>query len=149
MSDPTDFPEVQPKALHGLAVDNSLLAGSIVAAAPLIGQLCIGNNAGTPLVTISLDTGQITYGPDYDPDEAARLFWDAITTQFSSPDRYFGPGLNARIDQHLREGEAAEKQVQRLDRMAEAWKANLPETIRTAAAADAVHVVTRPNGERP
>lgn len=31
-----------------------------------------------PLVTISLDDGSLTYGPDYMPDEAARTFWETI-----------------------------------------------------------------------
>lgn len=33
----------------------------------------------TPLVTIGRD-GALTYGPNYTPDAAAKLFWDAIVT---------------------------------------------------------------------
>lgn len=36
----------------------------------------LGDN-GIPLVTLHPD-GQLEYGPDYDPDEAARRFWDAM-----------------------------------------------------------------------
>jgi hypothetical protein len=31
-----------------------------------------------PQVTINLASGTIDYGPDYQPDEAARQFWDAV-----------------------------------------------------------------------
>ena len=37
----------------------------------------LGNKDGT-LVTVSLDTGKITFGEHYTPDEAARVFWEAI-----------------------------------------------------------------------
>ncbi|GGW98555.1 hypothetical protein [Streptomyces chartreusis] len=37
----------------------------------------IGEDGRTPLVTIHPD-GELEYGPDYTPDEAARRFWDAL-----------------------------------------------------------------------
>ena len=37
----------------------------------------IGGKNGV-LVTIDLDTGETTFGEHYTPDEAARVFWDAI-----------------------------------------------------------------------
>jgi hypothetical protein len=37
---------------------------------------------GPPLVTISLEDGSVTFGPDYNPDEAARMFWDAVRMYF-------------------------------------------------------------------
>jgi hypothetical protein len=30
------------------------------------------------MVEINMHTGEITYGPNYNPDEAARVFWDAV-----------------------------------------------------------------------
>jgi hypothetical protein len=33
-----------------------------------------------PLVMVD-DRGEITYGEDYEPDEAARIFWEAMATQ--------------------------------------------------------------------
>ena len=30
------------------------------------------------MVTISMEDGSITYGPNYKPDEAAKIFWDAL-----------------------------------------------------------------------
>lgn len=98
-------------------------------------------------VTLHLDTGQVELGPGYTPDEAARVFWDAV--QDIARKRAFGGPLAATIDQHLADGQRAEQQVKRLDEMAEAWAAQLPETVRTATVVDAVHMVTRPNGERP
>lgn len=37
------------------------------------------------LVSIDLDTGDLTYGPDYTPDEAARIFWEALATVGVTP----------------------------------------------------------------
>jgi hypothetical protein len=148
MTDPTDLPEVHPRVDPDLTVDASVLAGHVVAAPPIPGSLNIRSSAGEPLVSIDLGTGQITYGPGYTPDEAARLFWDAITRQHTAPERHFGRPLADTIDQHLRDGEAAERKVRRLDEMAEAWKA-LPATLLTASVVEAIHMVTRPDGERP
>ena len=38
---------------------------------------------GNLLVKISLRDGSIEYGESYTPDEAAKLFWEAIERQFS------------------------------------------------------------------
>ncbi|WP_329131537.1 hypothetical protein OG552_10460 [Streptomyces sp. NBC_01476] len=38
-----------------------------------------GGNNGRPLVTIHPD-GTLEYGDGYDPDDAARRFWDALRT---------------------------------------------------------------------
>lgn len=37
---------------------------------------------GNPLVTISLDDGTHTFGPNYKPDEAAKIFWEAVRFAF-------------------------------------------------------------------
>lgn len=148
MSDPDDFPEVRKASRY--AVDDTVMAGSIVAADIGPGTLNIAPSSNrAPMVTIDLATGRIEFGPDYDPDEAARQFWAAITRQHTAPERHFGPALAARIDQHLADGREAERRVRRLDEMAEAWNSQPPATIPTATVADAVHAVTRPNGVRP
>lgn len=40
-------------------------------------DITIIGEGGQPLVTIH-PTGELDYGPDYEPDEAARVFWDAL-----------------------------------------------------------------------
>lgn len=40
--------------------------------------LTINRPDGRNLVTISMETGELTLGEDYDPDEAARIFWNAV-----------------------------------------------------------------------
>jgi hypothetical protein len=56
---------------------------------------------GQPMVTISLNDGSIEYGPTYDPDAAARVFWDAMQRAYGSPDAVFGHGLAARVDAEM------------------------------------------------
>jgi hypothetical protein len=46
-------------------------------APPLPPDVTIVSADGIPLVTIHPD-GQLDYGPNYTPDEAARVFWDAL-----------------------------------------------------------------------
>lgn len=41
-------------------------------------DIIIQNSDGQPLVTIH-PTGELEYGPGYEPNEAARLFWEALT----------------------------------------------------------------------
>jgi hypothetical protein len=38
------------------------------------------HKGGTALVSISLD-GVVTYGEGYNPDDAARIFWDGIAAK--------------------------------------------------------------------
>jgi len=40
-------------------------------------DITINGGDGQPLVTIH-PTGELEYGPNYTPDEAARTFWDAM-----------------------------------------------------------------------
>lgn len=40
-------------------------------------DIIIASGDGGPLVTIH-PNGELEYGPDYTPDEAARAFWDAL-----------------------------------------------------------------------
>lgn len=98
-----------------------------------------GNN-GQPVVTVHHD-GRLEYGPGYQPDEAARQFWDAVE-QLSRNIQYGAP-LNASINAQLAAGQAAEWKVKRLDEMAQAWADRLPETIRRDTVVEAIHQVTR------
>ena len=106
----------------------------------------VGGN-GTPKVTMHRD-GSLEFSTDHDPDEAARAFWEAV--QRSTPDamtQEFGATLKARINAELAAGEKTQKQVQRLDQMAAAWKDRLPATINRDTVVEAIHHVTRPDGE--
>jgi len=49
----------------------------------------------------------------------------------------------------LAAGQRAQKQVERLDQMATAWKERLPEAINRDTVVEAVHQVTRPNDQAP
>ncbi|RSS37461.1 hypothetical protein [Streptomyces sp. WAC08241] len=40
-------------------------------------KLTIGSS-GRPLVTLDLETGEMTFSPDYTPDAAAEMFWGAV-----------------------------------------------------------------------
>lgn len=95
---------------------------------------------GQPTVTVHHD-GRLEYGPDYQPDEAARLFWEAVEQQ--ARNIQYGAPLNTRINEHLKAGEEAERKVQRLDQMAQAWAERLPETLNRDTVVDAIHQVTR------
>ena len=41
-------------------------------------QFILYNDEGQDLVTVNLDNGDIMYGENYSPDEAAQMFWDSI-----------------------------------------------------------------------
>jgi hypothetical protein len=102
-----------------------------------------GDN-GALLVAVHPE-GRLEYGPGYEPDDAARRFWDGVeqtarTIQYGAP-------MNATINAHLKVGEEAERKVQRLDQMAAAWKERLPETVNRDTVVDAVHQVTRSGRE--
>lgn len=101
---------------------------------------------GRPLVTIRPD-GQLEFGPDYTPDDAARAFWDAVQRHTPSPAvQQFGAPLAASIDAELAAGQQAQKQVQRLDQMAAAWSERFPEAISRDTVVEAIHQVTRQDG---
>jgi hypothetical protein len=102
----------------------------------------LGEN-GRPLIAVHPD-GRIEYGDGYTPDEAAQAFWDAV--ERLSRDLQYGAPLNARINAELAAGQQAQRQVDRLDSMAAAWKEHLPEAISRDTAVEAIHQVTRPEG---
>ncbi|MEU9014291.1 hypothetical protein AB0D12_31880 [Streptomyces sp. NPDC048479] len=64
-----------------LTVDRSLVQELTIAPPPIV---AIRGNDGRPLVAIHPD-GRTEFGPDYEPDAAARTFWDAV--------RRWAPGL--------------------------------------------------------
>jgi hypothetical protein len=40
--------------------------------------LTIHGSGSEPLVSINLEDGSMSFGPSYEPKEAARVFWDAM-----------------------------------------------------------------------
>lgn len=69
---------------------------------------------GQTTVTVHHD-GRLEYGPDYQPDEAARLFWEAVEQQARSIQ--YGAPLNARINEHLKAGQEAEQAIARVEQV--------------------------------
>lgn len=54
------------------------------------GELAFGPGNAAPMVEIGWD-GTIKFGPDYEPDAAARLFWDAVIQR--APSRISKPEI--------------------------------------------------------
>ena len=95
---------ITPQVLQGA----SITAAKMELSSPL---LSIGGN-GTPKVVLHRD-GRLEFGDDYNPDDAARAFWDAI--QRLTPDpmtQEFGAPLKARINAELAAGERAQKRLE-------------------------------------
>jgi hypothetical protein len=147
---PVDVPGCPPHHGGGIrcgcATAYSLPISAITAATmPPQPVFQITGSNGQPLVSIHPD-GRTEYGDNYQPDEAAQAFWEAVQRLAgNSMPRTFGAPLEARINAELAAGERAQKQVERLDQMAASWLERLPDTIRTATAVQAIHQVTRGN----
>lgn len=90
----------------------------------------------------------ITLG-EHVPGGEADIVGRAYYEQWLTRQDALGGQPDATTDQHIGAGQCAEQQVKRLDQIAEAWATQLPEVVRAATVVDAVHTVTRPNGERP
>ena len=107
----------------------------------------IASNSGKHLVSIHPD-GRTEFGEDYQPDEAAQAFWNAVQ-HFVPPAmvREYGRPLAGQINGQLKACEEAERKVQRLDQMAQAWAERLPETLNRDTVVDAIHQVTRGDGQ--
>lgn len=60
--------QAPPKGQSTLTINPILTAPS---------NIVIAGRNGEPLVTIGMD-GTLTYGPHYTPDEAAKVFWEAM-----------------------------------------------------------------------
>lgn len=84
------------------------------AAALLPGTLIVPSGNSEPLVAVNLADGTVTFGPGYDPDEAARLFWEAIQRQYTAPEAVFGRPLHDRINAELAKGNEALAAVARV-----------------------------------
>lgn len=41
-------------------------------------QFSLHGATGEPMVTIDLNNQTLSFGPGYEPDEAAKIFWDAV-----------------------------------------------------------------------
>jgi hypothetical protein len=127
----------------GVISPQDMQAFTITAARAQGSVLSVPASNGRPLVTIHPD-GRLEFGEDYQPDEAAQVFWAAVQRFAPSPmDQEFGAPLTARINAELAAGQRAQKKVERLDSMASYWAERLPDTIATATAVDAIHQVTR------
>lgn len=61
----------------GPTIRTSDIAAYTVAEMPPPHIVINGEDQRTPLVTIH-PNGELEYGPDYTPDEAARRFWEAL-----------------------------------------------------------------------
>ncbi|MCF0086677.1 MULTISPECIES: hypothetical protein [unclassified Streptomyces] len=123
-----------------LAIRSSDIQAVKVAPPPVIS---IRGEGGEPLVDIHPD-GRIEYGSGYQPDEAAQALWAAV--QRWAPDpmaQQYGAPLTARINAELAAGQAAQRKVERLDEMAQAWSERLPDAISRDTAVQAIHQVTR------
>lgn len=95
-----------------------------------------------PLVTIHAD-GRLEYGPGYEPDEAARRFWEAMRQYAPSPmEKQFGRPLAQTIDAELARGQEAEAKVAAL-------RERLPvlrRAVETLPATCRYHDETHPHG---
>lgn len=89
--------------------------GSAISAATVPPQTISIQGSQGPLVTIHLHDGRLEYGPGYTPDEAARLFWEALRFQVNPLEQAFGRPLTETINEHLAAGEAAEKRARELE----------------------------------
>jgi hypothetical protein len=77
---------------------------------------------GRPLVTIRPD-GTLEFGKDYQPDEAARAFWEAV--QRLAPtgmEQEYGKPLTARINAELAAGERAQKRLEAVTEAVVLWR---------------------------
>ncbi|MFC8986037.1 hypothetical protein [Streptomyces sp. NPDC057115] len=61
---------------HSFTLTTDQTAG-ITVAPPIPPTIVISGGDGTPMVKIH-PNGTLEYGPNYDPNEAARRFWDAM-----------------------------------------------------------------------
>jgi hypothetical protein len=112
-----DQPAFDPASLNVCLPTDQLPV--ITAAQPMAGQISIHGSDGHPLVTIHIDEQHIEYGPGYEPDDAARAFWDAMQRHMPSPMvRQFGQPLTDSINAELKAGQEAQQTVERVRSLA-------------------------------
>jgi hypothetical protein len=77
---------------------------------------------GQPLVSIHPD-GRTEFGEDYQPDEAAQAFWDAVQ-RLTPPAmvREYGAPLTTRINAELAAGEAAQTKLEAITQAVVLWR---------------------------
>jgi hypothetical protein len=123
MTDPQDSGQI----IELDATDFTGTGGSIFVSADQIQPVTIQpppiiavlGEGGVPLVAVHPD-GHLEYGPGYEPDEAARRFWDGVE-QYARNVQY-GPQLNETINTHLKAGEEAEKRIQAVTEATVMWR---------------------------
>lgn len=95
---------------HALTVGAERMAPATITAAKVTAHtIRIPEANNRPMVTIHSD-GRLEFGESYDPDEAARAFWDAVQRFTPSPAvQTFGAPLAARVDAELARGSQAER----------------------------------------
>jgi hypothetical protein len=121
MTEQSDIPEpIQIAAPTGSEMFTSVDVEPIRLAPPPI--LAIRGAKGQPLVTIHPD-GRLEHGDDYQPDEAATAFWDAVQ-RLTPPAmvREYGAPLTARINAELAAGEAAQKKLEAITEAVVLWR---------------------------
>lgn len=136
---PTSPAPAPPRLFTPKDLENVTITASKVQPA----TITIPGQNGRTLITIRPD-GTLEFADGYTPDEAARAFWEAV--QRLTPDpmvREFGAPLASRINGELAAGQEAQRKLERIDSMAAAWLERLPDTISTATAVEAIHMVTR------
>ncbi|MET8696926.1 hypothetical protein ABZV65_30800 [Streptomyces bauhiniae] len=93
-------------AVVGLVVSADTM-GCAAIDPPPPSSISIPGANGRPLVTIR-PGGQLEFGEDYVPDEAAQAFWKAVERFTPPPMTYtFGAPLAAQIDAELKHGNQA------------------------------------------
>jgi hypothetical protein len=76
---------------------------------PVAPTIHIRGEENQVLVSIHPD-GRLEFGEGYEPDEAARAYWEAVQRFAPSPaERQFGAPLASRINAELAHGEQAER----------------------------------------
>ncbi|MFE9812329.1 hypothetical protein [Streptomyces sp. NPDC005548] len=138
-----------------ISAQEILAGGSIftdaadVQAVPIVPSPVISARGDNGLLWAVHVDGRVELGENYQPDEAARSFWETVQRLApSGMEQQYGKPLNARINAELAAGQNAERKVQRLDQMAQAWKDRLPETLNRDTVVDAIHHVTREGSSR-
>lgn len=95
---------------------------SITAANIQAPSISIPSSTGESLFTIHPD-GRLELGDDYQPEEAARAFWDAVQRLAPTPMvQQYGAPLTARINAELAAGEKAQKTVQAVTEAVILWR---------------------------
>jgi hypothetical protein len=127
----------QPIDLSQIIVSADQITGNVIRLTPTPIFEARGHN-GQPIVTVHHD-GHLEYGPGYQPDQAARQFWDAVEQH--ARNIQYGPPMNARINAHLKAGQEAERKLERLCALAEQWQSAMRPGEKHPAAAAVLRIL--------